>query len=274
MLIEQAGCYLLAFFAFLAFLGPLMGGLPSCGMWPSLAPAFTSRSKRSQASGANSSLGALGEGLCMSDIIPEEDEFSRIHREKYLALCTARGIAMNAYAGIEQHLAALLATFGQMPEDVAFTILYRIVNSRSRLEILDKLKKRKIGGEYALFWNSLIAEIKKIDQRRNELAHWHADVQLESGYRPNVSRVVLKPPSYGYGGEAELTIEKCEDFAHHCAIIADTMNMFWAAMEKRPPPTDALLDIFQRPIVYPLLEGDPLSLTLEKLYSPPRSSQA
>jgi hypothetical protein len=190
-------------------------------------------------------------------------------RQQYHKLCLARGVAMNAYAGIEQNLAVLLATFGDMPSDVGHTIFYQIVNTRARLQILKKLKKRKLGNQYDLFWRSVTEQIKDLDEGRNELAHWHVIPRTPPA---DWDYVLKSPRPYGYGGEKELTVEKCEEFAAHCTVIDFVLNMFWASLNNAPPPTDAWRDIFQRELVYPPLEGTPLFQMLERRYGPLQAS--
>jgi len=60
-------------------------------------------------------------------------------------------MSINRYAALEGSLCDLFAHCGDMSAETASTIFYKIASSRSRIEILGKLKKKKHGNVFNLF---------------------------------------------------------------------------------------------------------------------------
>ena len=89
------------------------------------------------------------------------------------AILLARASAIQAYAALERSLSFLFAQWLGTPIDVAGLVFFRITSTHARNRILDDLKKKKLENQYNLFWNSLLALTRTIDQRRNEIVHWH-----------------------------------------------------------------------------------------------------
>jgi hypothetical protein len=89
------------------------------------------------------------------------------------ALPLSRALAIQAYATLEFSLSTIFAQWLGTSVDVAGLVFFRITNTHARNRILDDLKKKRLESNYNLFWNSLLSLIRTIDQRRNEIVHWH-----------------------------------------------------------------------------------------------------
>jgi hypothetical protein len=131
------------------------------------------------------------------------------------AILLARASAIQAYASLELSLSLRFAEWLGAPIDAAGLVFFRITNTYSRTRILDDLKKRKFQEQYNLFWNSLVALIRTIDQRRNEIVHWHVVNNIDLR-RPHeqASRLSLKPPT-GWTNPASGSID--ENDLNECA---------------------------------------------------------
>lgn len=203
-------------------------------------------------------------------------EVERQHRE----LSIARGTAINAYAGMEQALCLLLASLIGTDKAIAAIILYRVTATRSRMGIIDKLKKRKHRSLHNVFWNSLLKEIGLIDQGRNELVHWHAMTQISTN--PAMAKLtppgsMWMPPIMPDQTPQELTVEKCVAFGTRCELATEAVRLFLRATDAEYqgpgfqfPPT--WLEIFQQPLTHPLKSTHPLARYLVGQRAPRSSS--
>lgn len=192
-------------------------------------------------------------------------EKKRLDSEAKLQL--ARAKAMDGYAMLEQGLCGVFARAGDMRDEVAGVVFYRLTNTRSRLAIIDKLVRIKLGKDDAKhrpFVNSVIKAVKALDQTRNEVAHWHPAVHIyaDPDETHTAYEVELMPPNFwGWDSntpshsDATLTA-----FADECDAYARALNLFAEVLrgERQLPPS---LDIFREPLVYPLPAGHPLART-------------
>ena len=95
-----------------------------------------------------------------------------------------RAKAIQCYASLEQSLCRLLASLGNMEPEVAGIIFFKISSADSRNKIIEKLFKRRHNGQYNLFINSLITQLRPVDIKRNEIVHWNT-AQNISGPSPS-----------------------------------------------------------------------------------------
>src|SRR5258708_2236288 len=112
------------------------------------------------------------------------------------AIWDARGKAIQAYATLEQSLCLLFAHLGNLSQDVAPLIFFKITSQDVRNKIIEKLMKLKYGDKYNLFSNSLFAQLRPIDIQRNCIVHWHALQTVGANDAGETTCVVsLKPPA-------------------------------------------------------------------------------
>src|SRR5262249_40387728 len=139
-------------------------------------------------------------------------------------------------------------------------------NTHSRNRILDDLMTKRHGTSYEKFWNSSISLVRTIDQRRNEIVHWHVvnNVNLDSDTPHELaSSLSLNPPTgWLTRSPAKLNELDLQEFNLKCDYVSRSINMFALFISGQlsdPNPALPWRDIFQQPIVYPPPDSHPLS---------------
>jgi hypothetical protein len=173
----------------------------------------------------------------------------------------ARAIAIQAYAALEQSLCFLFAHLSDTSQQVAGTIFFRITNAASRVAILEKLMRMKHGNANRLFFNSVIAAIRPLDGKRNEIIHWHTTVVVGDGPTPGEAwlHLELAPPNFWVRDKNTPSIlpEDMMAFEAKCDFWGRAINML--TMHLMHGPLDgAWPEIFEQPLGYPPLEAHPL----------------
>lgn len=136
-----------------------------------------------------------------------------------------RGLAINAYASLEQSLSRALACFGEMPPDVAGLIFFRMVNTRSRMSVLEKLMRRRYGVTYGPFWNSFVRHIESLDKERNKIVHWHRASIVNSGPQPTF--FLVSPNIYELNvGSEQIGVPDMVAFTIKADFFTRLLNMF------------------------------------------------
>ncbi|MET0181394.1 MAG: hypothetical protein ABW199_00760 [Caulobacterales bacterium] len=191
----------------------------------------------------------------------------------------ARANAIQAYATLEQSLCLALSYLAGTDREVAGIIFFKVNSARSRLEIIDKLYRRKHRRSYALFWNSVIKEAGSLDQRRNSIIHWNVSSHIhlgESGQQ--TTKLELIPANiwaFNEGSE-KIGVPQLQEFAGKCDVYSRALNIFIFMLSGDAPHSaerDATwLPIFQQPLTYPLPENHPLGATPSKPETPPQPS--
>jgi hypothetical protein len=176
-----------------------------------------------------------------------------------------RAKAIQSYASLEQSLCGFLASLGNIESEVAGIIFFKISSTDSRNKIIEKLFKRRHKGQYNLFINSLISQLRPIDLKRNEIVHWNT-AQTISG--PNASdwSLSLIPPNYWAHDEnsPSVGIQDLVTFANKCGFYGRLINMVSVVLDPRHQEhvasiRDTWLEIFAQPIAYPPPATHPLS---------------
>jgi hypothetical protein len=174
-----------------------------------------------------------------------------------------RGKAIQSYAILEQSLSRALADLGDMARETAATIFYKITNTDSRRNILEKLLHKKYGTRFNAFWNAYLKELRYIDLKRNAIVHW-LSVMYVALNTDNVMIIGIEliPPSYTGGEPSEhITSDDLTAFAQKCDVFGRLCGMFVSATSDKLMPDEirsSWLEICQQPLVYPLPVGHPL----------------
>jgi hypothetical protein len=179
-------------------------------------------------------------------------------------LLFSRAVAIQTYAGLEQSLSMIFSQWLGTTLDLGGLVFFRITNTHSRNRILKDLKKKQFEGQHNLFWNSLSKFIVDLDQRRNEIVHWHVMNNIDvSKPHKEASRISLTPPSGWTSGDSnKVSIDENDlgDFIKRCDFASRSVNMFYfLKTEHAATLPKALLDMFQHPISYPPPDAHPLS---------------
>jgi len=176
-------------------------------------------------------------------------------------LMLARAQAIQVYASLEQSLAHLFANLLRTDAEAAGTVFFRIVNTRSRLVILKKLLRQRHASAYNVFWSSIDKALRSdIDQKRNEIVHWHVVKELNIGDDVPTSTYKLAPPNFWTANNRspKITVEDLMAFTAKCDFISRLMSMFHMhLLGKLPDP--AWPEIFRQPVAYPPPDSHPLS---------------
>jgi hypothetical protein len=220
---------------------------------------------------------SMTDGIVRSDRnIPLEEALKLAPQDPIWA---NRGKAIQSYAILEQSLCSLLADLSEMKHHTATTIFYKITNSDSRNKILEQLLHAKHGRKYNLFWNAYFKDLRKIDLKRNEIVHWLS--AMNAGFNTQNMMIIgitlIHPASLGRNAPpTQILSSDLLEFIAKCDVFA-LCNMFITATSHKEMGDAAKpwLDIFQRPLVYPLPAGHPLlNQTPAKPETPPQPSQA
>jgi hypothetical protein len=174
---------------------------------------------------------------------------------------TIRGLAIEAYAGLEHSLCHLLSLASGTTYDVAAVIFFKITSADARNQILKILIKKKFGTSGNLFWNSYFKELNQIDRRRNEIVHWSAITEL-GGPHSGGWRVVLQPGNSQTNTGANrviLTIDDLRAFIAKSDVYARLSNVFvnghlFPEDWKGPWP-----EVFKQKFDYPPADDHPIS---------------
>ena len=192
-------------------------------------------------------------------------------------LTQARGHAIQSYTSIEFSLCMFLAHLMGTSHEIAGVIFFRVINTRSRNLILSELYRQKHGEAFTVYWKSLLKQIQSLDQRRNEIIHWHMITKISTD-DPTMAIGRLMPPNYWGHDEntPALGLPEITEFIQKCDVTSRSMNTLWAhlsgAHSRDDDPT--WLEIFQKPLDYPLPDDHPLSRNHKAPEGPPEPSGA
>ncbi len=197
---------------------------------------------------------------------------------------TARGLAVQAYANLEQAVCDVFSILAGVPRDVGAMIFFRINSAHAVSTILEKLFKRAFGNRFNLFRNSLVADLKQIAGDRNEVVHWTASNHISPNEDGTHDYKITMRPAHSWifdSGAQQMDIADLEEFQKRCSFYTRLVRMFYmmACQPPRlgdaPPTSDAeqtWLDIFSQPITYPPPVAHPLSQKPQERPIPPGSS--
>jgi hypothetical protein len=191
------------------------------------------------------------------ETIPDDKEIRNAINEFNIK----RSEAINAYAALEQSIANLFSTLLGANIIKSYVVFSRIINVRSRNEILSELMRISYGDEYKTFFKSLLAELSKIDVTRNNIVHWillttHSDQPFDTERdiaphrHPNIFSEgrMLKPDVIEFRRRADFAARILEFFNSHL-LFGD-----------RPAPggRKAWSEIFHQRVCYPPPKDHPL----------------
>jgi hypothetical protein len=191
----------------------------------------------------------------------------------------ARASAIQAYAALEFSLCILFSLLLGIDIDRAGLVFFRITNTHSRNRILDDLREKKFGESYKSFWNSMMSIVRTLDQRRNEIVHWHV-VQTIDLTLPHAqaAKLSLQPPAgWSSGSPASIADQELVEFMERCSFASTLLSMFgMVTMQSNFPESSRApwLQIFEQPVAYPPPDTHPLSPNYKAPEVPPQPSGA
>lgn len=186
---------------------------------------------------------------------PQRDNVPRID------FMLARAASIDAYAGVEQSLAALFATLLKTDQAIAGIVFFKIVSTRARMGILEAIIKNRYTSTYNTFWKSAARFLQGLDGSRNRIVHWHVVQNLETTDVGATSTFTLNRPDFWTGPSTDvLVVSDLKNFFQKCDFVSRLLNMFNLILLNRLDAEKAKpwLEIFQQPIVYPPPDTHPL----------------
>lgn len=175
---------------------------------------------------------------------------------------------------IEQNLNSLFANLLQSTPQLAGIVFYRITNTSSRNAVIESLIEQRHGSKYEAYLNGipntpnrkgLFSLIRQLDQRRNEIVHWHTlhDVVMDAG-KTTSTLYLTKPNAWSFPTEVQkITVEDMQAFCEKATFTAKSIAHFdltaagWITDETAL--RDAWIEICQQPCIYPPPDTHPLS---------------
>ena len=200
-----------------------------------------------------------------------------------------RGKAIQAYASIEFNLSILFAGLLQTSIDYAGIIFFRLTNTHSRNAIFEALLKKRYSNQFEAYWHGipnspnrqgLFSLIRQLDQRRNEIVHWHTvnHINLEDDGKQS-SYLDLSPPNaWAFKTDRpKISTTELKEFCAKADFVARSIGCFFAVTgETIPAGSDSAEtwnEIFQQPCIYPPPDNHPLSLNYKAPETPHPPSQ-
>jgi hypothetical protein len=198
----------------------------------------------------------------------ERADHPKIQEQFYIL----RAKAIEKYSELEQELCSYLAFFTGTEPLVAATIFFKITASRSRREILDKLKKQKVGVKYSLYWVGALELSGKLDEQRNQIVHWAVttvvrDSVLDPTIPKAISITLMPPPYWRWIGDPddpdapeEISAADMELFSRKCEFLRLALLNFRIFLADQMPSSGHATwrEIFQQRLVYPPIPDHPL----------------
>lgn len=177
-----------------------------------------------------------------------------LSNDRRLEFSSARAGAIEAYAMLEKWLSSLFAHLLKTSPSLGGIVYFRIINTRSRNRILEDLLKRRYKKACGLYWNSLLKLIGILDQRRNEIVHWHMNYTHEEGSHPDDGMHFSLVPATGWATNSDASISTDEfiQFIEKCIFTYTEVQEFLNYLhEIDGEKLDPSHDKFQRALIYP-----------------------
>ena len=171
-----------------------------------------------------------------------------------------RGVAIQSYARLEQSLCGIFGHLAGVTDQIAGIIFFKMVNARSRIAVMERLKRLKHGDAHNLFFNSIMSEAGRLDGVRNHVVHWHTIQTVNATDEGGTWTVFLSPPNFWDfdDNSPTMTFDDLREFDARCDLYSRALNLlrgYWL----HPKRETTWRDIFEQPLRYPLPEGHPLT---------------
>ncbi len=169
-----------------------------------------------------------------------------------------RATAINLYAEYEQSLHMVYAHLLRIEPDWSGVTFFRLNNARARLDIVERLLKKRHGDTYNHFWNSLKKHLRRLDEVRNQIVHWTIYDQTQGGkrfmalIRPNFWDIESWANS-PYVGAAELY-----DFMERAEFFTRLLNAWLAVLRGDEHVPEPWRQMCQQLVPYPPPSTHPL----------------
>ena len=184
--------------------------------------------------------------------------------DKHNSFYIARSEALNAYNLVEQGLAIVFARMLGTETRFATLIISKIINTRARNEVVQRVIDDRTKKEFRPFTNSLFTEIADVDSIRNQLVHWRVDV-MTGDY-------TLRPADLMSDSDARLHEADIDELVKKCLFLAETIHFFDGFIQNEVPD-QTWRDRFSQPLKYPPERDDLLFRSRRVQPIPPETFQ-
>jgi hypothetical protein len=200
-------------------------------------------------------------------------------------LMIRRAYAIDAYARVEQSLCGLFGHVMGTTRELAVIVFYRITNTHSRNRIIEELIEKRYGDAYNAYLNGipntphrsgLLSIIRQLDQKRNEIVHWHMGLTFRVPQRVGPS--LMKPDTHPFTLDPNhpiITSDEMIDFSRKAYFVSRSVNgLLWFLQNKTAddPACATWQEIFAQPASYPPPDNHLLSRNHVEPESPPPPS--
>jgi hypothetical protein len=181
----------------------------------------------------------------------------------------ARADAIQAYSYFEGALCQLFSHLAGVTDQIGGIIFFKMVNARSRIATLERLKRLKYGSSRNLYFNSIMAATTPLDGERNKIVHWHEVVDAGGYFGSPLVRVLLHAPNFWDSTPESpvLDIAAMVEFSNKCLTFSHATKALTADWAGRPWLSS--LDIFEQPVKHPFPEDHPLVRFFQALEDQP-----
>ena len=159
----------------------------------------------------------------------------------------SRMSVLDTYTELERFLAETLRTIMGCPPDVAYTIFYRVTNTRARYAIMTDLMKMRYGNAFNPSWKKMQKWLVQFDATRNHLAHWSAVMEIG----PDGGAWTLRNPVVHFANSPETpdyNPETLQDVRTLMVHMGNVLMQFEMCLSRGPE--SALWQIFQQPVTH------------------------
>lgn len=188
--------------------------------------------------------------------IDDNGEDSAARRDIKAAFFIARAEAIDSYARYEQIIGKLFAHLLGTPLDYAGVVFFKINNAPTRIQIIDRLLKKRYGKSYNAFFDSIDEELRKLDIQRNHIVHgtvlYHSEGQLVDGKIIRRNDIRLTPPNIfdRTTGTVDITYDDLYKFCDKCDFFRDLLSKFHTLLTAPDTLPTASHDIFRQEVIY------------------------
>jgi hypothetical protein len=175
-----------------------------------------------------------------------DDPYEKQRDQFYIA----RAEALNSYNLLEQGLAIIFAQLLSEHKNFGTLIISKMVNTRARNEVVQKVIDYKTGKRFRPFTNSFFVLVGETDLKRHQVVHWHLGDDGDGVF-------YLRPTDLLSESQERLTEDDLDELTGKCIFLASAINQFshhipdWS----RSP---AWHERFLQPLKYPPEPDDPL----------------
>jgi hypothetical protein len=144
----------------------------------------------------------------------------------------ARAEAIDGYARYEQILGNIFAHLLATPIDYAGVVFFKINNAPTRIQIIDRLLRKRYGKAYNAFFDSIDEYLRKLDIQRNHIVHgtvlYYSEGHLIDGKIIRRNDIRLTPPNIfdRTEGTVDITYDDLYKFCDKCDFFRDLLSKF------------------------------------------------